>query len=173
MAGLGPLQSWQMLEPPTAGWLSSTLPLGCGWPCGALLGLLPDSTGERLPSPGISSPRLPPHRAVEEETQSAGAQSPLFPKQPSQDPLALPGLDRKWWQLSSQATLEPALSLGRPGCSDASGPNCPQLLQCGPRAARCGWVKRPGLAWRRPDLCRQLPLRWQEKPGETCFLPRE
>ena len=74
-------------------------------------------------------PPLPLAHQGEEQIRAAGAQSPLFPQQPPQDPPALPGLDRKWWQLSSRATLEPALSLGRPGCSDASGPNCPQLLQ--------------------------------------------
>ena len=66
--------------PPTflpAGWLSSTLPLGCGWPRGALLGLLPDSTGERLPSPGTASPRLPPRRAVSTLT---GLQWPVSPR---------------------------------------------------------------------------------------------
>ena len=117
-------------------------------------------------------PPLPLAPQVEEQTRTAEAQSPLFPQQPPQDPPALPGLDRKWGQLSSQATLERALSLGRPGCRDASGPNCPQLLQCSPWAARRGRVKRPGPAWRSPDLCRQLPLQWQ-KPGETRFLPQE
>ena len=147
------------------------------WASGLRLGrlgphLVLNRPHRRSARPCGTSP-CPLSHQVEEETRSAGAQSPLFPKQPSQDPPALPGLDRKWWQLSSQATLELALSLGRPGCSDASGPNCPQLLQRGPRAARSERVTRPGPAWRRPDLCRQLPLRWQEKPGETCFLPRE
>lgn len=118
-------------------------------------------------------PPLPLAHQGEEQIQAAGAQSPLFPQQPPQDPPALPGLYRKWWQLSSRATLKPALSLERSGCSDASGPNCPQLLQHGSCAARRGWVKQPGPAWRSPDLCRQLPLQWREEPGETRFLPQE
>ena len=92
-------------------------------------------------------PPLPLAHQGEEQIRAAGAQSPLFPQQPPQDPPALPGLDRKWWQLSSRATLEPALSLGRPGCSDASGPNCPQLLQHGPCAPAGGaegpWAGAP------------------------------